>query len=281
MNQASPQKIIFMAKKYVGRRIFREKFQTKRHSKCPAGNIGSCPNDCPNFKLCSFALEKIVGRAQSGERIAIEGLIKLFEPYVYRMEKRYFIPGQEKEDLFQEGFIGLFIGIMSYKAWEKLSLKDYVSLSIQNSIVRAVRSATQKKQLILTHAHSVHEKLYSNLKGKARTPESSAINMITLEKIFVIINSKLSFNEAQILKMKIYGYTSVEIANFFGREKKAVDNSLYRSRQKIRKLIAGGLVKIKKKTINKTRKYLSGLFAPYSLNKKIGVFQGNCELLKI
>lgn len=268
MNQAIPRKI-----KCLQRITVRKKLQKEGFCKCPSRDIGCCPDNCPHFRFCSLALEKTVRRAQEGDRIAIESLIKFFKPYVYKMERRYFIPGQEKEDLFQEGFIGLFIGIMSYKTWKKLSLKDYVSLSIQNSIVRAVRSATQKKQLILTRAHSIHKKTYSNLRGNARTPESLAISMITLENIFSIINSRLSFNESQILKMKLYGYTSIEIADFYRIEKKAVDNTLYRSRQKIRKYIANGLIKIKKKVANRTRRYLSSLFSPYSLKKKVGVCQ--------
>jgi len=251
-----------------------EELKVKReHCKFHSINLKYCINNCPHFKFCSSALEKTVRKAQAGDYTAIESLIKLFEPFVYQMEKRYFIPGQEKEDLFQEGFIGLFIGIMKYKTWKKLSLKDYVSLSIQNSIVRAVRSATQKKQLLLTHAHSIHEKTYSNLGGKGKSPETIAINMITLEKIFEIIDSKLSYNESQILRMKVYGYTSSEIADFMGLEKKAVDNALYRSRQKIRKYIKNGIIGIKREVAKRRRRFLSNLFSPYKHNERMGVCQ--------
>ncbi len=182
-------------------------------------------------------LEKI-SRAQKGDQSAFSYLISEFKNYVYQMEKRYFIPGADREDLHQEGFIGLVHAIKTFQPHYNLSFRDYVSLSIRNSVIRAIRSATQKKQLVLTKAKSIFDKNVMMMKDRENNPETAAMKTLTEERICSIVSTKLSEKEAEILNLKLSGFSSEEIAERMETEKKAVDNALYRARQKIKKFLS-------------------------------------------
>jgi RNA polymerase sporulation-specific sigma factor len=201
---------------------------------------GKClKNNCQNYKKYQQEVENIVKKAQDGDIQAAERLIKAFKNYVYQMEKKFFIPGGDREDLVQEAFIGLYQAIKTYQFGSALSFEDYLSLCIRNNVIRAVRSATQKKQLVLTTAKSIFDKSLINIKSKQFEPESATLKTMTVEEIESIIQKKLSNRESKIISLKAKGFSAEEIAEKCNTEKKIVDNALYRARLKIKKHLDG------------------------------------------
>ncbi len=189
---------------------------------------------CSNYGFFREKLSKTVRNAQSGDRASTEKLIEYYKNYVFQMEKRYFIPGGDREDLFQEGFIGLYQAIKNYRHDSPLSFEDYVSLSVRNSVIRAVRSATQKKQMVLTNARSIFEKSVMSIRTRQFCPEEITFCTFAAERVKNIVRSNLSRRESQILTLKVNGFTAEEIAKQINTDKKTVDNALYRARNKIR-----------------------------------------------
>lgn len=177
----------------------------------------------------------LVNKAQQGDEEAIEKLVSLYSRFIFQAEKKYFIPGGTREDLHQEGFIGLFMAIRTYDIRRKMEFEDYVSLSIRNSILRAVRSATQKKRLLLTKARSIDED-FNMLKEIAdtRNPEDIVIGRMEAEKLNRFIDCKLSGSERTVLKLKVANYSVDEIVDIADEDKKKVENALYRGRKKIK-----------------------------------------------
>ncbi len=134
--------------------------------------------------------------------------------------------------------IGLFNAIKTYDERRNLAFEDYVSLSIRNSIIRAVRSATQKKQLLLTNAHSINDELGVYLKLKAgRELEDIVFGKLKAEQIRQIIDYYLSKNERKVIKLKLANFSVDEITEMVSMEKKKVENALYRARKKIKSYI--------------------------------------------
>ncbi|MCE1248403.1 MAG: sigma-70 family RNA polymerase sigma factor [Firmicutes bacterium] len=222
---------------------------------CPAAQSGkSCwsirkcrncqnvenPEDCPVFQQHRDELMRLVNRAQKGDEIAMNELITEFSGYVFQAEKRYFIPGSTREDLHQEGFIGLFTAIKTYDASRNMSLEDYISLSIRNAIIRAVRSATQKKQLLLTNADSLETdtNAYVRLQSQKRELEEIVLGKLQAEQIDDIINYYLSRSEKKILKLRLEDYSVDEIADIVNEDRKTVENALYRARKKIKAYVS-------------------------------------------
>lgn len=190
---------------------------------------------CPIRQEHENEILGLVKQAQAGDEAAMEELILEFSRFVFQAEKKYFIPGASKEDLYQEGMIGLFTAIKTYDERRNLAFEDYVGLSIRNSIIRAVRSATQKKQLLLTNAHSIFEDLSVYLKLKAnRDLEDIVFGKLKAEQIRKIIDYCLSKAERKIIKLKLANFSVDEIAQMVSMDKKKVENALYRARKKIK-----------------------------------------------
>jgi len=202
-------------------------------------NVAS-PEDCPVFRQHRQEMMNLVTRAQKGDEIAMNELITEFSNYVFQAEKKYFIPGSTREDLHQEGFIGLFTAIKTYDPSRNMSLEDYISLSIRNAIIRAVRSATQKKQLLLTNADSLEAdtNTFLRLQSQRRELEEIVLGKLQAEQIDDIINYYLSRSEKKVLKLRLEDYTVDEIAEIVNEDRKTVENALYRARKKIKSYVS-------------------------------------------
>ncbi len=177
----------------------------------------------------------LVEQAQHGDEEATEQLVSMYSRFIFQAEKKFFIPGGTREDLHQEGFIGLFLAIKTYDIRRNLPFEDYVSLSIRNSILRAVRAATQKKRLLLTRARSIDED-FNTLKeiADSRNPEDIVLGRMEAEKLNRFIDSRLSGSERIVLKLKVANYSVDEIVDIAEEDKKRVENALYRGRKKIK-----------------------------------------------
>jgi len=216
------------------------------HSKNEKGNyLKTCRNckhpekfSCPLFQKHKREVLELVRSAQNNNDSAMETLIKKYGRFVYQAEKKYFIPGADSEDLCQEGFIGLFMAVKTYREDSPLSFEDYLSLSIRNYILRAVRHATQKKQLVLTKAQYVDNEVLTGILGVSREDtEDIVLSKFYEEKIQNFIRYFLSEAELKVIKLSMAGFIVDEVAEIIGRDRKYVENTLYRSRKKIREYI--------------------------------------------
>lgn len=201
---------------------------------CAVNKDGECPIRAEHRR----ELLATVKRAQSGDEIAVEELIKEFSRYVFQAEKKYFIPGASREDLHQEGLIGLYTAIKNYDENRNLAFEDFAGLSIRNSIIRAIRSATQKKQMVLTNAHYMDEDPIRYARSDyLRIPEKIVLGDFQAKEIYEIINLSLSDFERKVMKLKLSGFNIEEISQVVSEKKKTVENALYRSRQKIKSVL--------------------------------------------
>lgn len=219
-------------------------------------NSNTIPHNCnesgqtSNYEGAAVDLKKeadvlsLVDKAQQGDEEAMEYLLSKYSRYIFQAEKKFFLPGGTREDLLQEGFIGLFMAVRTYDIRRSLSFEDYASLSIRNSILRAVRSATQKKRLLLTGARSIDDD-FSTFKEIAdnRNPEDIVLGKFEAEILYRFIDSMLSGSERTVLKLKAASYSVDEIVIIADEDKKRVENALYRGRRKIKAHILNNKIK--------------------------------------
>jgi len=173
-------------------------------------------------------------QAQKPDEEAIEELIEEYSRFVYQIGKKFFLPGATKEDLIQEGMIGLFNAIANYDPKYRTSFDDYASLSIRNRILRAVRMATQLKQKILSDAYSLDEDpyYYASLFSETNV-EDRVVGKMSMTEMSLSFKKFLSPMEYKIISMKITDASVDEMAQAFGYTKKQVENALFRARRKI------------------------------------------------
>lgn len=174
--------------------------------------------------------------AQSGDEAALSELMKRYKTAVRLCSVSAGGSGLEKEDLIQEGMIGLFTAVQTYRAEKGASFRTYAFLCIKRHIVSAERSAGREKHIPLNNYISLDDE--TNVQAAAAAASSNVIDpedmIVSREKIGAVRNvveKCLSLPERGILSMYLTGMSYAAIADAMKVSVKTIDNSL----QKIRK----------------------------------------------
>ncbi|MCI6640268.1 MAG: sigma-70 family RNA polymerase sigma factor [Pygmaiobacter massiliensis] len=170
----------------------------------------------------------LLQQAKSGDEAALAALITRFMPAIRSMAKRAVCPGLDFEDAVQEGYIGLFYAVRTFRPDRGASFATYANTCIRNAIVSALRSAGRKKNTLLNRALPLCEP------WELHDPEETAILKEQYQKAVSDINTKLSSLEKQALLLSLKGKSYGEIARVLSTTPKAVDNALVRVRRKLR-----------------------------------------------
>ena len=152
--------------------------------------------------------------------------------------------GGERDDLVQEGLIGLYKAIKSYSKEKNANFKTFAEICVVRQMISAVKSSTRKKNSPLNHYVSIHipedelDTISSKLIDvKNNNPESMLIEQETADGMQNKIFSILSDFESEVLSYYLSGISYKEIAKILKKTEKAVDNALFRIKKKIEKYI--------------------------------------------
>ncbi|MBP9989679.1 MAG: sigma-70 family RNA polymerase sigma factor [Ruminococcus sp.] len=182
--------------------------------------------------MCNFSYESYVTAALSGDKAAMNELIARFAPTVESIASAYLSKSPlTKDDLIQEGMIGLLSSVYGYSPDGGAKFKTYATTCISNRIISAVRNQLRDKHIPLN--------TYCNLDNleiiDARTDPQLIVDM--QDKMNIInekIETRLSELEKNVLRLHIAGYNYSSVAEKLSVSEKAVDNALQRARKKLR-----------------------------------------------
>ena len=188
--------------------------------------------------------EQVVELAQKGDKRAAEYIVSKYKDLVEIRSTPYFMAGGERDDLVQEGLIGLYKAIKSYNQERKANFKTFAEICVVRQMISAVKTSTRKKNSPLNYYVSIHipEDEMDTISGKLidiknDDPESMLIEQESAQGMQNKINSVLSDFESQVLNYYLSGIPYKEIAMHIGKSYKAVDNALCRIKKKIEKYI--------------------------------------------
>ena len=163
---------------------------------------------------------------------------------------KYFIIGAEKEDIVQEGLIGLYKAIKDYKPDKQNSFKSFANLCIERQLITAIKSSNRQKHMPLNSYLSLNMTAFENEDGNNDTQivdvlENTVIedplDTITKKEYFLsvenVIDSSLSDFEKKVLNRYVQGESYVKIAERLDAPVKSVDNAIQRIRKKTAKNI--------------------------------------------
>ena len=178
---------------------------------------------------------------------AIEILVQRYKVYVRTKIKANFFIGADKEDLIQEGMIGLFKAICDYKPNKETSFKSFASICITRQISTAFKTATRQKHMPLNTSISLNLPvggddedaitLMDILKGsESQNPEEMMIDKEEVERLRGYMRKALSNLEWQVLTMHTEGKNYHEIAKEMDKSIKSIDNALQRIKRKLSEL---------------------------------------------
>jgi len=187
--------------------------------------------------------DELIKYIHLGDRAAEEKLIKRYKNFVLAKSRSYFLVGADREDIVQEGMIGLYKAIRDYKIERLASFRAFAELCITRQIITAIKAATRQKHQPLNSYISLNKPIYDEesdrtlldvLKGgKLYNPESLFISRETYELIENKINEMLSKLEFDVLQEYLKGKSYQDIADALDKHVKSVDNALQRVKRKL------------------------------------------------
>ncbi len=191
--------------------------------------------------------EAIVEIAKTGDVEALEYLIRKYKNFVRAKARSYFLIGADREDIIQEGMIGLYKAIRDYRSDRLASFRAFAELCITRQIITAIKTATRQKHIPLNSYISLNKPIYDEdsdrtlldvISGhKITDPEDLIISREELGHIEGKIGEILSDLEWNVLTLYLQGKSYQEIACDLDRHIKSIDNALQRVKRKLEKYL--------------------------------------------
>ena len=195
-----------------------------------------------NKKLESKTDEEIAMLAKAGDERALEYLLLKYKDLVNGKVNKYFIIGAEKEDIVQEGMIGLYKAVKSFDNEKQSSFKSFANLCIERQLITAIKTSNRRKHMALNSYLSLNMSAYDEDEDtslmdvfNSKTVEDP-LETITKKEYYKFVESKidttLSDFEKQVLQRFAAGDSYVKIAEKLDAPVKSVDNAIQRIRKK-------------------------------------------------
>ncbi len=191
--------------------------------------------------------ENVIELVHCGESEALDYLIQKYRNFVRAKARSYFLIGADREDIVQEGMIGLYKAIRDYKEDKLTSFKAFAELCITRQIITAIKTATRQKHIPLNSYISLDKPIYDEesdrtlmdvLTGaKILNPEELIINREKYVNIEGKITELLSDLERKVLALYLDGQSYQEISEELNRHVKSIDNALQRVKRKLERYL--------------------------------------------
>lgn len=198
-------------------------------------------------KYESMADEDIIDLSRNGDKYAIDYIIDKYKNLVRSRARTYFLIGADKEDIVQEGMIGLYKAARDFKKDKHSSFKAFAELCVTRQIITAIKSATRQKHIPLNSYISLNKPFFGeeneqtllNTIGhkKNTNPEEIVISKEHFSSIEEKMFKILSKFERKVLSLYLDGNGYTEIAKQMGKSEKSIDNALQRIKRKVTKFI--------------------------------------------
>ena len=196
---------------------------------------------------CSMQDEDVVEIARGRNSAAEEYLISKYRNFVRAKARSYFLIGADREDIIQEGMIGLYKAIRDFRPDKLASFRAFAELCITRQIITAIKTATRQKHIPLNSYVSLNRPIFDE------DSDRTLLDILPIPKItdpeelvisreeFVDIESKmgefLSDLEWKVLMAYLEGKSYQEIAADLDRHVKSIDNALQRVKRKLERYI--------------------------------------------
>ncbi|CED99974.1 RNA polymerase sporulation sigma factor SigH [Caldifermentibacillus hisashii] len=200
-----------------------------------------------NLQFGNMDDEQLVEMVHKGDSEALDYLIHKYRQFVRAKARSYFLIGADREDIVQEGMIGLFKAIRDYKDDKSSSFKAFAELCITRQIITAIKTATRQKHIPLNSYVSLDKPVYDEesdrtlmdmlTETKSLDPEELIINQEEFDHIEIKMAELLSDLEREVLALYLDGQSYQEISGELNRHVKSIDNALQRVKRKLEKYL--------------------------------------------
>lgn len=195
------------------------------------------------FPYETMADEQIIELSAEGDKAATEFILAKYKNLVRSRAKLYYMAGADKEDLVQEGMIGLFKAIRDFDITKQASFRGFAEMCIKRQIITAVKTAARQKHMPLNTYVSLSKPVYEDdsertlvdmlAERESVDPEEMILRREKAEAMEAEIAQKLSGLEQSVLSLYLGGMNYQEIAVELNRSPKSIDNALQRIKRKL------------------------------------------------
>lgn len=189
--------------------------------------------------------EELIAASRAGNVAAEDFLYERYKNFIRGRARSYFLVGADREDIIQEGMIGLYKAIRDFNPEKLGSFRNFAELCVTRQMITAIKAATRQKHIPLNSYVSLNKPIYAE--GPERTlvdilsaarisdPEESFISQEAFSHLEGTLRESLSPLERETLALYLDGRSYVEIAELLGRQPKTIDNALQRVKHKLEK----------------------------------------------
>jgi RNA polymerase sporulation-specific sigma factor len=190
----------------------------------------------------------LVRRTHAGDERALDTLIARYRHFARAKARTFFLAGSDKEDVVQEGMIGLFKSIRDFQPAQGTPFASFAELCISRQILSAIKSANRHKHYPLNSSLSLDAPAYSDeeevrsigemLEGSQIDPVELVVSAEEIESLRDALKAGLTDLEANVLRLYMDGRSYEEIARVLGNHVKSIDNALQRIKRKLHRHLA-------------------------------------------
>ncbi len=191
--------------------------------------------------------EELAEIAKNGDKDALEYLLKRYKDLVDMKVSKYFIIGAEREDIVQEGMIGLYKAVKSFNSERESSFRSFANMCIERQLITAIKTSNRQKHIPLNSSISLNANAYDDesdtelLEKLDMQVLEDPLDTITKKEYYKTIETRIDENlsdfEKQVLTRYARGESYVNIAKKLEAPVKSVDNAIQRIRKKANKNI--------------------------------------------
>lgn len=199
-------------------------------------------------KYTSMTDEQVVELIHNKDDVAQEYLIEKYKGLVRVKTRSYFMLGAEREDIIQEGMIGLYKAIRDFNKDKQVNFFSFAELCISRQIITAIKTAGRQKHIPLNSYMSLNRPVYDENDDYtyiellscdiSSNPEAMVIDTEEKKNIEHKIAVVLSSLERKVLYLYLKGKSYTEIAEKVDKDEKSIDNALQRVKKKVEKIIS-------------------------------------------
>ena len=198
----------------------------------------------PDVREDGASDEELVLRARAGDEAAVATLLSGYRSFARVKARSYFLAGADREDVVQEGMIGLYKAIRDYDPDREASFRSFAELCITRQVLTAVKAATRHKHGPLNDYVSFSrpvtdddgdERVLGDVLVGATTGDPADL-VVSAERVRALqahVDEVLSDLETDVLRMWVDGSSYTEIAEVLQRQVKSIDNALQRIKRKV------------------------------------------------
>lgn len=180
-----------------------------------------------------FSDEELICRLRAGEQSIEDFLLEKYKPIVKSRSRALFLIGGDREDLIQEGMIGLFKAIRDFNPENGAPFAAFAKLCIERNLYTAIENAGRLKYSPLNGYISLSEETEKLMDGGI---EEAVIERASYQQIYENVQKHLSSMEKDVLELYLEGKDYIEIAKILKKPDKSIDNALQRIKMKVRKI---------------------------------------------